>query len=1098
MSLLIEESVVPVFQIHSTTPPSSPPEFPPSPTTTRPSPPIDVEILLDIDSVLDDADRFLGGSFSSVIAHAGPPNTAKVAIHHQTPPSSVAASSPTRRRVTFWDTPKSQEWSDGATPQPLPFSNKLRGLVPKPILKQRSPPAVYDPRKKMAEALKALATGNVDNSLAQYNGLQDILRMVDTCPEIDALLTTSKKELLRFVARDMVVRAETTQVQLNLARNVIEFLPLLVNRIGFEDGVKQECGNILDHSLDYLEIPESSFTEKPGQTTKVQRSHGFQLSNLTRLHLQFWTDQTLTNSLTEQHVRRINDVLERHWKKAEEAAKARDEDPTKTLESTHEKASSVQARLHVLQKLLHQVPGLMVKDAKRWLVRLLEETINPRHPQVRKTATDIGVATASDMGARKEVAQAMLFIMTNTSKSKHRNYVQRRIVCLHKRLNGKDIDKDLVPDSWVFPLLYMQHPDVKTQAWSQLAAYRDVLKDCFKTEFLNRKLACWEALRRLISAEFGTGYNAQRLQEFWQWLESWIPAFFKKATEDDFKSPLFISSVYTYLRVLQKAIPAPHWQLAGEVYLDQVWEISIVNVLSKMEQSSNARTHKILACRILATLLGAPQSDSPNDIWNENEEFGVGLMDIQPFNATWVRSRLPQILEVMLPFLEYDILNSDGRRPDDELRVASTCMWTALLRTASHTHNNMDFTSSGRKEFKKVIAHITNHLTSLWNTAVSSAFADIAIAPFFSVLFAAVETLEPGNFAQNHIFSNNGGSCDVSTPSNKGHKAQSASLHLSAVMVRSLFSKEKLCDNRNIQSSLTRLWSSCMRSRNSRVEKLKYLGSLSESIHSVIQREGKTDAGYKQGKLVFTPILKLATDAFVASSNASNSTFDRLPYEYTRSIVEMAFSCTTPNTKQMQDLYSAMVSSIKADTVLLTKTKPADPTNVATTGDTAVAIILTAPYAKLVLQHLKDTRAADSQPTQKFLLEFATTIIRHDRRPTSRVDFKNGRALFESANERLVARTLDQHYGDFHRTINKSILTLYYQDRVAFKTETYRMLAELVDTLIDHVNSTPAQKQSIFTFIQEGVSVLVGDHRSKIVTNSTLAGKVCSRLNATI
>ncbi|KAE9967323.1 hypothetical protein BLS_006441 [Venturia inaequalis] len=1093
MSLLIDESVVPVFQVHSTTPPSSPPEFTPSPTrttTTRISPPIDVESLLDIDSVLDDADRFLGGRSPSVIAHAGLPNTAKVAIHHQTPPSSIAASTPTKRRVTFWETPTSQKWSDGATPQPLPSSKKLRGLIPKPILKQRSPPAVYDPRKKMAEALKALATDNVDNILAQYNGLQDVLRMVDTCPEIETLFTTSKKELLRFVARDMVVRAETTQVQLNMARNVIEFLPLLVNRLGFEDGVKQECGKILDHSLDYLEIPESSFTEKPGQTVKVQRSHGFQLSNLTRLHLQFWTCQTLTNSLTEQHVRRINAALERHWKKAEEAAKARDEDPTKNVENPYEKASSVQARLHVLQKLLHQVPGLMLKDAKRWLVRLLEETINPRHPQVRKIATDIGIATASDMGSRKEVAQAMLSIMTHTSKSKDRNYVQRRIVCLQKRLNGKDIDKDLVPDSWVFPLLYMQHPDVQSHAWSQLAAYRDVLKDCFKTDIPNRKLACWEALRKLISAEFGTGYSTQRLQDFWQWLENWIPTFFEKATEDEFKNPLFVSSVYTYFRVLQKAVPATHWQLASDVYLDQVWEICVVNVLSKMGQSGTTRTHKILACRILASLLEKLQADSLADIWAENEEFGAGLKNIQPLNVTWVRSRLPQILEVVLPFLEYDIVDGDGRKQDDELRVASTRMWAALLQTVSNTHNTMDFTSSSRKEFKKVMAHITNQLTSLWNTTASSPRSDVATAPFFSVLFAAVDILEPSNFAQNHIFSINGRSCDASTPSSKGSKAQSASLHLSAVMVKSLFAKAKLCDNRNIQSSLVRLWSLCMGSRNSRAEKLEYLRSLSESIHSVIQREGKADAGCKQGKLVFTPILKLATEAFLTSSNASSSIFDRPSYDHTQRIVEEAFGCTTPNTKQMQDLYSAMVSSIKADTASLNKTKPVDPAYVAPTGDTAVAIVLTAPYAKLVLRHLNDTRAADSQPTQKFLLEFSTIIVRHDRRLTSRVEFKNARALFESANERLVAKTIEQHLGDFHRTVSMVISTLYDQDKAVFKTETLRMLAELVDTLIDHVRSTPAQKQSILTFIQKGVSVLVRDDSSKVAAKSALAEKI--------
>ncbi|TLD32538.1 hypothetical protein E2P81_ATG05514 [Venturia nashicola] len=1091
MSLLIEESVVPIFQIHSNTPPSSPPEFPLLPTTTpRSSPPIDVENLLDIDSVLDDADRFLGGNSPSIVAHAGLPNTAKVAIHQQTPPSSIAASSPTKRRVTFWETPTSQKWSDGATPQPLPSSKKLRGLIPKPILKQRSPPAVYDPRKKMAEALKALATDNVDNILAQYNGLSDILRMVDTCPEIDTLFTTSKKELLKFVARDMVVRAETTQVQLNLARNVIEFLPLLVNRLGFEDGVKQECRKILDHSLDYLEIPESSFTEKPGQTTKVQRSHGFQLSNLTRLHLQFWTGQTLTNSLTEHHVRRINGVLERHWKKAEEAAKARDEDPSKNVESTYEKASSVQARLHVLQRMLHQVPGLMLKDAKRWLVRLLEETINPRHPGVRKLATDIGIATASDMGARKEVAQAMLSIMTNTSKSKERNYVQRRIVCLHKRLNGKDIDKDLVPDSWVFPLLYMQHPDVRSQAWSQLAAYRNVLKDCFKTDILNRNLACWEALRKLISAEFGAGYNTQRLQEFWQWLENWIPTFFEKATEDDLKSPLFVSSAYTYLRVLQKAILSANWQLAGDAYLDQVWEICVVKVLSKMEQSGTTRTHKILACRILASLLGKLQPDSLNDIWVEHEEFGAGLRDVQPFNVAWVRSRLPQILEVVLPFLEYDLVNGDGANQDDELRAASTRMWAALLQTVSNTHNNMDFTSSSRKEFKKVIAHVTNHLASLWNTTVSSLRSDAAVVSFFSILFAAVDTLEPNNFAQNHIFSVNGGSCDASTPSHKGHKALPASLHLSTIIIKSLFSRAKFCDNRNIQPSLTRLWSSCMGSRNSRAEKLEYLHSLSESIHSVMQREGKADVGCKSGKLVFTPILKLATDAFLASPNASSSTFDRTPYEHTQRIVEMAFGCTTPSSKQMQDLYSAMVSSIKADTVLLNKTKPGDPVYVVPTGDTAVAIVLTAPYAKLVLRHLNDSRVAESQPTPKFLLEFATTILRHDRRPTSRVDFKNGRALFESGDERLVAKTIEQHYGDFHRIINKAISTLYDQDGVTFKIDTLRMLTELVDTLIDHVRSTPAQKQSIITFIQEGFSVLVRDDSSKVVAKSALAEKI--------
>ncbi|QDS72243.1 hypothetical protein FKW77_005746 [Venturia effusa] len=1093
MSPLIDESLVPGFQVRSTTPPSSPPTFPPSPTTaTRSSPPIDIENLLDIDSVLDEADRFLGGISPSAVVHAVLPKTSKVAIHLQTtPPSSIAASSPTKRRVTFWETPTSQKWSDGVTPQHSPSSKRRRGLIPKPILKQRSPPAVCDPRTKMAEALKTLATANVDNCLAQYNGLQDILRMVDTCPEIDTLFTTSKKELLKFVARDMIVRVETTQVQLNLARNVIEFLPLLVNRLGFEDGAKQECGKILDRSLDYLEIPESSFTERSGKTAKMQKSHGFQLSNLTRLHLQFWTGQTLTNSLTEQHVRRINGVLERHWRKAEEAAKARDEDPTNKVESTYEKASSVQARLRVLQKLLHQVPVLMTKDAKRWLVRLLEETINPRHPEVRKIATDIGITTASEMGCRKEVAQAMLSIMTNASKSKDRNYVQRRVVCLHKRLNGKDIDKDLVPDSWVFPLLYMQHADVRSQAWSQLAAYREVIKDCFKTEILNRKLACWEALRKLISAEFGNGHDKHRLQEIWQWLQNWIPIHFERATEDDFANPLFVSSVYTYLRVLQKALPATHWQPAEETYLDQVWELCVVSVMNKMEQRGNTRAHKTLACRILASLFQKPGTGGFNDIWMEHEEFGPGLKDVQVFNATWARSRLPQILEVMLPLLEYDILSGEGREMNDDLQLPFTRMWAALLQTISNTHNNMGFTSSGRKEFKKVMAHVTNHLTSLWITSVSSPNPDFGISSFFSNLFAAVDALEPSNFAQNHIFSINGGSCDASSPSHKGQKAQSPSLHLSALIVRSLFSKSKLCDNINLQLSLARLWSCCLASRNSLAEQLEYLHSLSECIHSAIQKEGTADHGCKQAKLVFTPILKLATDAFLATSTGTpGPTFNRQPCEHIQRVIEIVFSCTTPNTKQMQDLYSAMVSSIKAETFSLSKAKSTDAAHTAPTGDTAVAIILTGPYTRLVLRLLNDTHSAEPQPTLKFLLEFVTTIVRHDRRPISRAEFKIGRALFETAKERVLARTIEQHYSEFHQTVNKAISMLYSQHGTAPKIDTSRMLADFIDALVDHVIRTPSPRHNITSFVQDGLSVLTRDDRSKFAAKSILAGKI--------
>lgn len=944
----------------------------------------------------------------------------------------------------------------------------------------------------MTDALSVLAADDVDNYLSQYNGLQDVLRMLDTCPQLDTLFTSSKKELLRYVARDMVVKKETTNVQLNLARNVIEFLPLLVNRPGFEDGAEQECGKILNRSLDFLEI--SSFTEKPGQTAKFQRSQGFQLSNLNRLHLQFWISQTLTKSLTEQHVRRMASVLEKHWKKAEDAGKARDEDPAITTECLYEKSSSVQARLHVLQKLLYQVPALMRKDPKRWLMRLLEESTNSRYPEIRKIATDIGIATASDMGSRKEVAQAMLSIMTNTSKSKDRNYVQRRITCLVKRLNGKDIDKDLLPDTWVFPLLYMQHPDVKAQAWNQLASYRDFIQNCFKTEARNTKLASLDALRKLITAELETGNSKQRLQEIWQWMVNWFPAFERLKQDADFKKQTFLSALYTYFRFLQNAIPAT--QPAQEEYLDQVWEVCVMDVVNKLDQNGTTRTHKTLACRILASLFEKSHVAGPNDIWTEHEEFGTGLGDVQPFNSTWIRSRLPQVLDVILPFLEHDVTTSEGTSKNDDLWKASMLMWTSLLHAISNTNNNMDFTSSGRKEFKKIMAHITNHLSSLWKSTASSPSSNLAVPRYFSLLFAAVERLEPANFSQNHIFSVSGGDCDASTPTQKGQKPQSACLHLSALMVRSLFSKSKLCENRQMQSSLSQLWSQCLDSRNTLAEKLDFLHSLSETMHVEILREGKADAGCKQAKLVFVPIFKLAAHTFAAFTPSSNSsTFNRQPYDHTLRIIEIALDCATPDIKQLQDVYFAMRSSLHAQTLSLNRAKPGDAAHVAPCGDTGVAIVLTAPHAKMILQYLNDTRPTESQPAQKFLLEYVTTIIKNDKRLTSRVEFKNGRGLFESASERVVTKTIEQHYSDLHCTVNKAIALMYGQDDGSLTVEQLRVLAELVDALIDHVESTPAPKQSIITFVQEGLSLLVRDSSSKVFAKSTLASKVCNNNN---
>jgi hypothetical protein len=943
----------------------------------------------------------------------------------------------------------------------------------------------------MTDALTALATGPRDNFLAQYIGLQDVLRMVDDCPEIDALLATSKKDLLDSVARDMVVTNETKQLDLNLARNVVELLPLLVNRPAFEDGVCQECANILDRSLDFLE--NESFVEQPGQSEKSRQSQLNQLSNLTRLHLEFWSSQTLSKSLNEKHVRRMTSLLEKYWQKAEDAQKARDDDWSNITESTYEKACSVQTRLNVLQKLLYQVPGLMTKNAKRWLMRLLEETLS-RHPEVRRTATDIGITTAYDMGARKEIAQAMLSIMNNPSKTKNRTYVERRIAGLEKRLMGKDSDKDLLPLSWVVPLLYMQYPEVKVSAWAQLVTYRDVLRDCFKLPDREMKLACWEALRKLISAEFGDHHDAKRLGDFWLWMKDWIRVCFESAeNEGDLKSPIFLSGVYTYFRLVQKAVPTA--QHADDDYLRRVWELCVRDIMIKLDKKGKTRTHKVLACRILAALFGKPRGDIVHDIWVEHQEFGAGLKDIQPFNDKWIRSHLPQMEGVILPFLQYDILSSDGnqaiRTDNNELQRASTCMWEAFLHAVAKAENYMDFTSSGRKELKKVMANITNLLSNLWRSIISTPSADFAIPRFFSLLFIAVDTLGAANFTQNYIFSTNGGSLDAFSPSTqKGQKPQSPCLHLTSLFVKSLFSKSKVCETRHLLPSLGKLWNLCLNSRNTAAEKLEYLQSLSDTIYNEFQREGVTLPHYKQANLVFTTILKLATDTFPVSGAPGNGpTFDRQPYDHALRILEIALDCTTPDWQQTQTLYAAMVSSIKAEAVSLIKAKPGRAGYlgyVGDAGDASIAILLTVPHARMILHHLDDTRPISSKPSPIFLIEYATMIIRHDTRPKSRVDFKDGRELFSGIND--IPKTIELHCGNYHRAINQIISTLYNRGLKSVDFET--RLTQLIDALIEHIERTPESQPTIVTFIQDAISLLIEDKSSKVFSVIALADKV--------
>ena len=476
------------------------------------------------------------------------------------------------------------------------------------------------------------------------------------------------------------------------------------------------------------------------------------------------------------------------------------------LQTIHDRVSGnsvISARLVIYQRLIDQIPTLMLNKIRDWIQYIFHGVLSS-HKDIRTRAIECGTLVGQAFGKHTTATKALtdLFASDLEDGGDYGTWFTAR---LSDMLSDKDIAYS-VPQIWGMIVLFFQNPKRPISSWYMFKPLLQIIQRCLNSSDGATKYETTLAWNRFVFALALDLLPAQPKDRMVTLLVvPFSTALERRATDNASRDARRLAQS-GYCNLLYYALqPAQSHER-----LDLFWDEYACGILTKMMRVGGKDAR--FATKILKTLLKGGST-----VWDPdraNEPRFMTPEELPRLDPRWVRSRLPRLLHVLEPYFGASLW-MQGENQD-----VDSSPWPELLHAVAEAGRQEVRASV---ELKEALAHLLNFYSRLWSSTATwsqETTHDLWINRFGELITSAITTIGSLHFAEESMAYNQDNILEPApTPSNRASKHHAP-----------------------LQSPLALLWKLFANPPSTVTETKAYFDVASKVLHAVVHKQSLTKA----------------------------------------------------------------------------------------------------------------------------------------------------------------------------------------------------------------------------------------------------------------
>jgi len=427
------------------------------------------------------------------------------------------------------------------------------------------------------------------------------------------------------------------------------------------------------------------------------------------------------------------------------------------LQTIHERVSGnsvISARLVIYQRLVEQIPTLMVNKIRDWIQFIFHGLLSS-HKEIRTRAVECGAQVATLFGKHTTATKALtdLFDLETEDGGTYGRYFTAR---LSDMLGEKEI-ASIVPQIWGIIVLFFQNPKRPISSWHMFKPLLQIIQRCLNSSDGLTKGATTLAWNKLVFVLALDRLTVQPKDKMLSLLVVPFNTALERRVTDNVAREARHFAQSGYCNLLYYALQPNQ----SHERLDVFWDEYAHAILTKMMRTGGKDAR--FATKILKTLLKGGTT-----VWNPDRANEPRLMmpeELPRLDPRWVRSRLPRFLQVLEPYFGASLwMQGDYQNVD-------ASPWPELLHSVAEAGRQEVRASA---ELREALAHLMNFYSRLWNTTstwTQETTHDLWTRRFGELVTSAVTSIGSLHFAEESMTYNQDSILEPApTPSNRASK----------------------------------------------------------------------------------------------------------------------------------------------------------------------------------------------------------------------------------------------------------------------------------------------------------------------------------------
>lgn len=544
--------------------------------------------------------------------------------------------------------------------------------------------------KMLQSVIQQLAGQSTTGRLDAYLALNGALKAYEGVPDAHAM-ATKMRLLVQFMTRDMAWKTNGS-----LDTNLITQALKLTAGILYD----AKLSAALDDDFRIFLIDRSiTVLEQADMAKALVKAHLFLLAQQ-RFHSSVMTHGRADRIISSLH----------------------------TIEDRCSGNSAIATRLVIYQRLLEQVPAVMLNRMRDWLEHVIHGMLSSVK-EVRIRAIEICTQAGIVLGTQPQASKGLLD-MFQAEVEEGQSYCDYLSLRLMQMVSDKETGA-YVPQIWSAIILFFRSKRYPLEKWTKFRTWLQIIQKCLNSSDLTVRYHGHLAWDKLVFVVMPGSAISQNMFEM---LKVPPTTAMDRRGGDRHSKQVRQFALDSYYNLLHYGLRPG---LSHEE-LDSAWDVYVDPVLSGMIKANGKG--RFIACGVIHGLCSASTG-----LWNinaANEPSAITPEELPKLEPKWVRSRLAKFLKLMEPMLFSTMWGSP------QSTAAVDAAWHSLMQSVADAGSQEVKTSN---ELKEAIALLVNILRSLWNGSNQQPVdtdPNVFYERYTSVISTIARCLGPGPLAE--------------------------------------------------------------------------------------------------------------------------------------------------------------------------------------------------------------------------------------------------------------------------------------------------------------------------------------------------------------